>query len=313
MRACLESEIPPIDIATAFETLAFVEGRKGRPSFGTTFGCASGIATIVANHGIGFEEFERVVKGCELSRDEIQSLGTYLISTRGSGRLSEVIRLYREYIKCDTRFHSFLLQNRDRYTGDYDEVVNYILVPDRGPYNCNIDCVFEVLRRCPHASSLEKRVLEWIDRGVFSDIDRFDMSIALFFYLRKSWDGPSEKIRAHLLSEAIATISSLMRKSQEVNFAKGYIMAYATLQVCDQFPGPNGPIWPELKPLVDKMLDVSVDYMPPDALREGFDQLRWAIDHRTTRPGDRRDREPGSVIRTTLDKAGDIVRQANVG
>jgi hypothetical protein len=96
-------------------------------------------------------------------------------------------------IKSDIYYHSFLQGHADIIVSQcYDDMAAYLLQPDRGPGNCNVDSFEFVISHAEDPAPFQSRMIDWINGGYF-DFERNEPEAAreapliLYLILNEHW------------------------------------------------------------------------------------------------------------------------------
>jgi hypothetical protein len=160
-RQLLEASPNP-DIAVPYFTdVVPASTRQGR------FGLAELALKLVAKDPGYWPAVEVTIRGAQFTVPEWGALARYGRGLSGQ-QLLQWFDLVCVDIRIDQVFQQLLADHTDNLlVHRYQQVLDYLLVPDRGPARLNVDSFIEVLRRRGRCRPLEERWREWILAGRF--------------------------------------------------------------------------------------------------------------------------------------------------
>lgn len=162
MGAMLTSSIPAVDQAAFWRIAAGrVEGEK----LVNLAGCA---VALVDAHGVGHEAFEACLEEGRLTPDQRARVGIFLLDVQGREAVIWAHRLLVNEICVDAHYHTFFHRHASVVLeACRDEMAAYVLIPDRGPLNCNVDTICAVIEKADDPEPFLQRWIDWINDGRF--------------------------------------------------------------------------------------------------------------------------------------------------
>lgn len=124
--------------------------------------------TLLDASGVGAEAIDFCLAGDNLSAAERETLGMYMQQVTSEEAVIWCHRRMVSRVRSDTYYNSFLQRHADLILSDcYDEMAAYLLFPDRGPRDYNVDSLFLVVERAHAAEPFILRLKKWVNAGLF--------------------------------------------------------------------------------------------------------------------------------------------------
>jgi hypothetical protein len=161
-QAIPSSNIPKEQLATFWLLLAkHTEGWN-------RYGVASTALKLIDELNVGYETIIYCLTDDILNDDQKDSLGSDMKDVKSENAVIWCYKQLTQTIRLDARYHYFLFNHIDLiFDKCYHEMLAYLLYPDRGPGNYNIDSIFEVSKYSDSPQPFITRWWEWIRDGWF--------------------------------------------------------------------------------------------------------------------------------------------------
>ena len=155
------------------------------------FGLAISLVELIDERGVGQKALDFCLRSDRLEGWQIVRVGMCMKYVKSGAAVlwchSKMILLVRN----DVSYNSFLQRHIDIIADQcYDDMAAYLLQPNRGPGNYNVDSFALVIGHVEDPSPFQSRVIDWIDEGGF-DLERSKP--------RETWQAP--RILYQILNE----------------------------------------------------------------------------------------------------------------
>lgn len=124
--------------------------------------------TFLDASGVGGEAIDFCLAGENLDAGGRETLGMYMQDVTSEEAVRWCHHRMVSRVRSDTYYNSFLQSHADLVLREcYDEVASYLLHPDRGPRDYNVDSLFLAVERADDAEPFILRLKKWIGAGLF--------------------------------------------------------------------------------------------------------------------------------------------------
>lgn len=157
------------------------------------FGVVLCALDTIDKYNTGHEAVLYSLEGERLSTDQRHSLGLSMSKVKNRDAILWCHEQVVTLIKSDVYYHSFVSRHLDLIVLEcYDNMAAYLLYPDRGPGNYNIDTFCILLDKLHDSRAFEIRWTDWIQSGRFDgNRNEGDTSAEILY---KIFDETSEKL-----------------------------------------------------------------------------------------------------------------------
>jgi len=219
--AILVSKIPKSDVHDFWRLIAKrVDGWK-------LFGVAAYVLTFVDNDGKGQDVIEYCLEEGRLSPQQRESLGTYMTAVNSREAVVWCHHQMTTHIKSDIYYNSFLHKHITIVATDcYDEMVAYLLYPNRGPTNYNVDSFYDAIRNLANPKPFVTRWIDWIRSGQFDGNrgDADESPIVLYKIFNEITAEPDPKFNL-IIEETLTRVYHLLKSHEEVHKGLYHLVA----------------------------------------------------------------------------------------
>ncbi len=137
------------------------------------FGLAISLITYIDKRGVGQEALDFCLSPGLLKDSQIEYIGMHMQYVTTPAAVQWCHSRLTSLIRSDTYYHSFLVRHIDTIVShSNDEIAAYLLYPNRGPSNYNIDSFELVISHVEDARPFQRRWIEWINDGYFDRGDK---------------------------------------------------------------------------------------------------------------------------------------------
>ena len=198
--AITSSTIPDDDLVDFLEAVVSQLDRE------RLFGLALSTIDFIDKRSIGHQALTTCLTSMVLEPWQVDAVGLRMTGVTTSDAVLWCHQTFCHLIRHDGHYHTFLSKHADVLVESRsDDVLAYLLHPDRGPSELNVESFAEVLPLLHDPRPLQARWIEWINGGLFDNDDRPETEAASVAYaiLNDHWHDPAftpvaEALREHL-------------------------------------------------------------------------------------------------------------------
>ena len=219
--AILDSKVPKSDVHDFWRLIAKrVDGWK-------LFGVAAYVLPFIDKTGTGQDVIDYCLEEGRLSSQQRESLGTYMTAVNSKDAVIWCHHQMATRIKSDVYYNSFIHRHAAIVTtACYDEMVAYLLYPNRGPTNYNVDTFYDAIRHVTNGKPLVTRWIDWIRSGRFdgNNGDDDESPVILYKIFNEIIAEPDPKFDL-IVEETLTRVYSLLKSHEDVRKGLYHLVA----------------------------------------------------------------------------------------
>jgi len=132
------------------------------------FGLAISLVQYIDERGVGHQALDFCLRSGRLEDRLVESVGRQMQTVKSTAAVLWCHSRMVSVIRSDAYYHSFLQRHIDLVADQcYDEMAAYLLQPDRGPGNYNLDSFELVIGHVENPAPFQNRVFDWIREKCF--------------------------------------------------------------------------------------------------------------------------------------------------
>lgn len=189
--------------------------------------------TLFDKTGVGGEAIDFCLAGENLSARERETLGMYMSSVTSEEAVVWCHQRMVSRVRSDTYYNSFLQRHAELILRErYDEMAAYLLYPDRGPRDYNVDSLFLVAERAEAAEPFMLRLKKWVSAGLFdgsANDERAESGELLYIKLDRAIGAGQDKFDT-LMEEHLKRVCRLLDSHDRNNLNRGLYHLVAMLE-----------------------------------------------------------------------------------
>jgi TIR domain len=148
------------------------------------FGLAISLIPYIDQRGVGQEALDFCLNSGRLEDWQVAYVGMHMQYVETPAGVRWCHSRLTSLIRSDAYYHSFLFRHIDLVVAElYDEMAAYLLHPNRGPANYNIDSFTLVISHTDDPTPFQRRWMEWINDGYFDRGDKEGGTSARLLYV----------------------------------------------------------------------------------------------------------------------------------
>lgn len=226
--------------------------------------------TLLDASGVGGEAIDFCLAGENLSANERATLGMHMHQVTSEEAVVWCHRRMVSRVPSDTFYNSFLRRHVALVLREcYDEMAAYLLLPDRGPRDDNLDSLLLVAEHADAAEPFILRLKKWVNAGLFDGIandERAESGQLLYMKFNRAIRAGLNKFDT-LIEETLERICRLLESSDINNLNRGLYHLVAMSEA--EFAGVD-----RILPDVARRADVPYSYVKQRRL---YDEVLRAL------------------------------------
>ncbi len=126
------------------------------------------VLSIIDKFNTGHDVIDYCLEEGRLSSEQRESLGMSMKNVTSKDAIIWCHHQLTTRIKSDVYYNWFLHKHADVVTNVcYDQMAAYLLSPNRGPANCNVDTFYDVIKKLADPEPFIIRWIDWVRTGRF--------------------------------------------------------------------------------------------------------------------------------------------------
>ena len=229
------------------------------------FGLAVSLPEYIDQRGVGHEALEYCLRPGKLEDRQTAYVGMHMQYVTQPAAVVWCHARLTSLIRSDACYHSFLARHVDTVIERcFPEMASYLLHPNRGPADYNVDSFEIVLSHADDSRPFEHRWIEWIDNGYFDRREMLGFQAARILYLILNEHWGDSRFQG-IVAAVQARVHSLLRSSSNDRVKDGL---YHVVAMVDARYRGSAYV---LRNTIPRVYDL------PFEQRELFDRLRTAL------------------------------------